>query len=139
MPWKNTSRQEQRYQLILEMLAGERSVSELCRRLRVSRKTAYKWWWRFKKGRLAGLRDRSREPRHVRSRTSALWLERLRRERGKHPTWGARKLEHRLRRDFRNKELPSVAAIGRWLKRWGAGLRTETAPARASGGASGTT
>ncbi|HAO79148.1 MAG TPA: hypothetical protein DCQ92_09265 [Verrucomicrobia subdivision 3 bacterium] len=119
MPWKNTSGQEQRYQLVLEMQTGERSVSELCRELKISRKTAYKWWWRFQKGRLHGLRDRARRPRHVPRRTSPFWLERLRRQRRKHPTWGARKLAHRLRRDFGDQGLPSVAAISRWLKRWG--------------------
>jgi putative transposase len=119
MPWKNTSEQERRYQLIIEMQAGELPVSELCLSLKISRKTAYKWWWRYQKYRLAGLRDYSRRPRHLASRTSALWLQRLRRQRRKHPTWGARKLEHRLRRDFGDKGLPSVAAISRWLKRWG--------------------
>jgi putative transposase len=119
MPWKNPSKQERRYQLIIEMETGERSVRELCEELKISRKTAYKWWWRYQKSRLAGLRDHSRRPRQVANRTSTLWLERLRRQRRKHPTWGARKLEHRLRRDFGEQQLPSVAAISRWLKRWG--------------------
>jgi transposase InsO family protein len=119
MPWKNRSCQEQRYQLMLQMDAGETSVAELCRRLRISRKTAYKWKRRFRQGRLAGLQDRSRRPRRIFQRPSVLWLDRLRRERRRRPSWGARKLQHRLRRDFGAGGLPSVAAISRWLKRWG--------------------
>lgn len=119
MPWKTTSRQEQRYQLILEMRAGERSVSALCQRLRISRKTAYKWRGRFRKERLHGLRDRPRRPRKVAGKTSRLWLLRLRRWRLRHPSWGARKLRPGLGRDFGRAGLPAVATISRWLKRWG--------------------
>jgi len=118
MPWKNTSQQEQRYQLITEMRTDKRSVSELCRGSKISRKTAYKWWWRYQQGRLHGLENRSRKPQKVSNRTSVFWLKRLRYQRRKHSTWGARKLEHRLRRDFGDGS-PSVAAISRWLKRWG--------------------
>jgi putative transposase len=119
MPWKKTSRQEQRYQLILRMQAGDVSVVELCRGLNISRKTAYKWWWRYQRSRLNGLKDRSRRPKEVPNRTSTLWLQRLRRRRRKHPSWGTRKLQHHLRRDFGEQGLPSVAALSRWLKRWG--------------------
>jgi putative transposase len=94
-------------------------VTELCRRLRISRKTAYKWRQRFRTGRLAGLADQKRRPRTVPGRTSRLWLERLRRGRVKHPSWGVRKLRHGLRRDFGEAGLPSLAAMSRWLKRWG--------------------
>jgi transposase InsO family protein len=119
MPWKNTNQQEQRFQLISEMRAGDTPVTELCRRLKISRKTAYKWLRRFGLKRLNGLKDQSRRPRRVPGRTSDLWLERVRRRRLKHPSWGARKLWHRLQRDFGETGLPSVAAISRWLKHWG--------------------
>jgi putative transposase len=118
MPWKNTSKQEQRFQLILQMKAGKHSITELCRRWKISRKTAYKWRGRFKANRLRGLQDQSRRPGQPAGRTAVLWLDRLRRRRRQHPTWGARKLAHRLRRDF-GAGGPSVAAAGRWLKRWG--------------------
>ncbi len=119
MPWKATNQQEQRFQLISEMRAGDLPVTELCRRFRVSRKTAYKWRRRFGLNRLNGLKDQSRRPRRVPGKTGELWLARVRRRRLKHPSWGARKLRHRLQRDFGGTGLPSVAAMSRWLKHWG--------------------
>ena len=95
------------------------SVTGLCRRFKISRQTAYKWWARFCQGRLRALADRSRRPQHVPGRTAARWLKRLRRLRRGHPTWGARKLGHYLGKQFGKAGLPSVASLSRWLKRWG--------------------
>ena len=119
MAWKSTTRQEQRYELVRQLWVGEMSVTDLCRRFKISRQTAYKWWARFRQGRLKALADRSRRPQHIPGRTPARWLERLRRLRRGHPTWGARKLGHYLGKQFGKAGLPSVATLSRWLKRWG--------------------
>jgi len=55
----------------------------------------------------------------VTGRTPRFWLARLRRLRQKRPTWGARKLHHRLSKEAGSDGLPAVATISRWLKRWG--------------------
>ena len=81
------------------MRAGLSSVVELGREFRVSRPTAYRWRRRFRTGRR--------------------WLERRRRRRLRRPTWGARKLRHRLGPRCGPAGLPAVATLGRWLKRWG--------------------
>jgi transposase-like protein len=60
LPWKDTSPLQQRKAFIDEYLKKEHSVSELCRRFEVSRKTAYKWIDRFMAG--CELVDRSRRP-----------------------------------------------------------------------------
>ena len=39
------------------------NLSQVCREFGISRKTFYKWWPRYIKEGLAGLRDRSRRPR----------------------------------------------------------------------------
>jgi putative transposase len=119
MPWKPTNKQEQRFDLVRQMMAYQSSVAELCRRFKISRQTAYKWKNRFRCRRLAGLKDRSRRPARVTRRTSDLWLGRLKRARRRRRTWGARKLRHRLAQQFGGKGLPAVATISRWLKRWG--------------------
>jgi putative transposase len=123
MSWKTTNRQEQRHHFIIQMRAGIVPVIELCRRWKISRKTAYKWRERFRAGRLNALKDRSRRPRKIPGRTSRRWLERVRRIRRRFPTWGARKLRWRLQKDFVAAGLPSVATISRWLKRWGLVVR----------------
>lgn len=119
MPWKKTDQVEQRYDLVRQMNAGEMTVSELCREAKISRQTAYKWRRRYRTGRLRALADRSRAARKIFGKTAELWLERVRRMRRRRPTWGARKLRHCLGLDFGEAGLPSVAAISRWLKRWG--------------------
>jgi putative transposase len=119
MPWKFTRKEEQRFDLVRQMMAGELSVSELCRRFKISRQTAYKWHNLYRRGRLEGLRDRSRRPRHFARLVSLLWRRRLRRWRERHPSWGGRKLRHELVRRFGADKAPSVASITRWLQRWG--------------------
>jgi len=119
MPWKTKDQQEQRYELVRAIKGGTEPIAELSRRWRVSRKTAYKWLNRYRWRGLRGLLDESRKPERVTTRTARSWLERLRRLRRKRPTWGARKLHHRLRQEAGEEGLPAVATLSRWLKRWG--------------------
>jgi transposase InsO family protein len=119
MPWKTNSEQEQRYELVRAMAAGNESITELSRRWQVSRKTAYKWLRRYRLRGLRGLLDHARRPEQVAGRTPRYWLARLRRLRQKRPTWGARKLHHWLGKAPGSDGLPAVATLSRWLKRWG--------------------
>ena len=119
MPWKNRSKEEQKLDLVRRMVKGALSVGELCRQFGLSRQTAYKWRNRYREKKLRGLKERSRRPLCLTAQTSALWLRRVRRLRGKRKSWGARKLHHELVRSFGGKGAPSAATIGRWLKRWG--------------------
>jgi transposase InsO family protein len=119
MPWKTKNEQEQRYDLVREMGAGRESIAGLSRRWRVSRKTAYKWLRRYRQNGLRGLENKNRQPGRVTLRTPRYLLERLRRLRKKRPTWGARKLHHRLKQEYGVEEVPAVSTVSRWLKRWG--------------------
>ena len=65
MPWKKTSKQEQRFDLVRQMKSGLVPVSELSRRFKVARQTAYKWLNRHRAKRLAGLEDKSQRPNGV--------------------------------------------------------------------------
>ena len=85
----------------------------------MSRKTAYKWIERFKERGRFGLDDRKRVAHRVEGRPSEVWLERIRRYKCRHPSWGAPKIRWALERRFGRKELPSEAAIGRWHREWG--------------------
>jgi putative transposase len=119
MAWKKSSPFEQRLELVRQMTRRKVSVAALCRSFGVSRQTAYKWLARHRQGRGRQLRDRSRRPFANRVKTSVVRLRRVRRARGSHPTWGARKLRHKLAERFGEQEVPSTATISRWLKRWG--------------------
>jgi putative transposase len=118
MPWKINCYKEQRWKFIQEFLRNKNGLAELCRRWAISRKTAYKWIGRFRERGRFGLVNRRRVAHRIHNRPRECWLKRIRRWRSKHPSWGAPKLRWVLRRRFGGKELPSEAAISRWLKRW---------------------
>jgi len=127
MPWKTNDQRERRWNFMQEFLRQQNSVSGLCCRHGISRKTAYKWIGRFKQFGRFGLGDRQRVAQRVHNRPSARWLQRIRRWRHRHPSWGARKLRWALERRFKGRGLPSAAAISRWLKCWGLTRRSRRA------------
>ena len=118
MPWKQMSKVVQRLEVVRQLFKKLVPVKELCRRFKISRPTAYKWRERYRRAGLRGLKDESRRTRGKSGRPSLLWLQRVRRERLRHRSWGARKLRHTLQKRF-GAGGPSVAAITRWLKHWG--------------------
>jgi putative transposase len=119
MPWNKRSEVEQRLWLVQRVRQGTCTIAALSREAGLSRQTIYKWLRRYREQRLGGLRERSRKPLSNKDKTSPLWLRRIRRERLRHPTWGARKLRWKLRRKHGADQLPAPATISRWLKRWG--------------------
>lgn len=119
MPWKTSSALEQRWGFVQTALRSPRSVAELCRRSGISRKTAYKWIARFQERGRRGLADQERSAHRLHNRPGQKWLDRLRRCKRQHPSWGAPKIHWALRRRFGLRNRLSEAAISRWLKRWG--------------------
>jgi len=118
MPWKTECISNQRWRFLRQLRAGKSALTELSRRFGISRKTAYKWIARFEQEGRSGLQDRSRQAQSVHNRPGPRWLARVRRARARHPRWGPKKLQTVLRQRYRTRGVPSVAAIGRWLRRW---------------------
>jgi len=126
MPWKTNSQEEQRWGFVQKALQAKTGLAELCRRSGISRKTAYKWMARFTEHGRGGLRDESRSAHQLHNRPKRKWLERLRRCKQQHPSWGAPKIHWKLKRRFDLPGLPSEAAISRWLRHWGLTRRRRT-------------
>jgi len=118
MPWKTNSEQEQRWGFVQIALRAKTGLAELCRRSGISRKTAYKWIARFTQRGRRGLQDKNRSAHQLHNRPTQQWLDRLRRCKVKHGSWGAPKIHWALQQRFGLLDLPSEAAISRWLKRW---------------------
>jgi transposase len=118
LAWKELSVVEQRKAFIDEYLKQQHSVSELCRRFGVSRKTAYKWIGRF----LAGceLEDRSRRPHNSPKATAAAVEDFIVSARKQRPTWGPKKLRAALLKANPGAELPSVSTFALIIRRNGA-------------------
>jgi len=72
MAWKTESVMDQRIEFVLRALAGEETVSELCREYEISRPTGYLWLNRYQEvGSVSGLAEHSRRPLHSPRRSAA--------------------------------------------------------------------
>jgi transposase len=111
MPWAERDRMSLRQELVHLVATQRVSMTELCQRFQISRKTGYKWVRRFRTEGAAGLTDRSRRPHRIHYQVPEPTRQYLLAERQRHPAWGARKLRQRAR----TQGLPAVPAIGR---RW---------------------
>jgi transposase InsO family protein len=96
------------------------SMTELCARYGISRKTGYKWLKRYEEGGRPALADRSHTPLHCPHRIDPAMEALLCAARRAHPTWGPIKLLQWLRR--RHDEIsswPAPSTVGDLLARHG--------------------
>lgn len=93
MPWKVASSMSLRRERITRAAQGE-SIAALARAYGVSRKTVYKWLARQDEP--TDLVDRSRRPHTSPQQTAAAREAQVVELRLAHPTWGGRKIHHRL-------------------------------------------
>lgn len=119
MAWMVDSVMDQRLCFIAASLGREETMTALCARFGISRKTGYKWLQRYADVGIAGLHDRS-SARHTPAPGMdggiAAALVALRRDR---PTWGPRKLLAYLHRTQPQAEWPAASTVGDLLTREG--------------------
>ena len=119
MPWREMCPMTERAQFMVECIRGELSMSALCRKYEISRKTGYKWWDRFEAGGRDALGDRSRA-RATQAHATPEAVERLLVDlRKAYPTWGPRKLCQWLALHRPRVPRPAPSTVGALLKRAG--------------------
>lgn len=116
MPWGEKTVKQQREEFVCAVIAKEKSISTLCRDYGITRRTGYKWLERYKQG--GELGDRSHAALERANRTPTAIEVLILNERGKHPTWGARKLKRSLE-EKGHEGLPAASTITSILKRNG--------------------
>jgi transposase InsO family protein len=119
MPWEEMTRMKRRAEFVVAFDSCQYSMTELCERYGISRKTGYKWTDRYGKEGVEGLKDRSRAPRSCPHGTSSEISEKLLELRRSHPTWGPRKLLAWLRKREPEAIWPAASTVGGILKRQG--------------------
>lgn len=119
MPWDEATRMEQRERFIGDFDSCLYTMTELCERYGVSRKTGYKWAERYAEGGIAGLKDQSRAPKSCLVRTSQEVCDKLLELRRCHPTWGPRKLLAWSVKREPKVSWPAASTVGGILKRHG--------------------
>ena len=92
MPFKELSIMEQRLEFTFLAIESGLTMSELCRRYNISRRTGYKWVERYTAHGIAGLQNQSRRP-HRSPKTTSSDIERyIVSKRLADPEWGPKKL-----------------------------------------------
>jgi putative transposase len=119
MPWLEATPMEQRERFIRDQQNGLYTMTELCDRHNISRKTGYKWLDRFDAGGRAALSDRSRAPHRCPHRISSDVAELICTARRQHPSWGPAKLLQWLAPRHAGVELPAISTAGDLLARLG--------------------
>lgn len=120
MAWKECDRVSERREFVALASTECANMARLCRRFGISRKTGYKWLARHTAEGEAGLSDRSRRPRRVRSPTPDSMERAILAVRDAHPAWGARKIATVLKRKGHPEtELPAPSTITQILHRHG--------------------
>ncbi len=109
---------EQRYQAVMAVLSGGRTVTEVARDGEVSRQTLHAWLARYEREGMEGMGDRSHRPTRCPHQMPALIEVRVLEMRRHKPFWGPRRLVLELARKGVT-PTPSASAIYRCLLRAG--------------------
>ena len=119
MPWRKTAPMDQRTQFIADHLRETQTITELCDRYGVSRKTGYKWIDRYLRLGPAGLEEHSRRPHRAPNQTADEIVAAILEARHRHPGWGGKKLRALLQRRHPRWTLPGRSTVCDILSRHG--------------------
>ena len=118
MPWKVETVMSQRKEFVTLGQSEGVSMSQLCQRIGISRKTGYKWLRRYQERGDQGLRDLSKRPYQYPNRTSQEMEQLVVDLRQKYPTKGGHVLA-RMLKDRGYDQVPSKSTITAILRRHG--------------------
>jgi transposase InsO family protein len=109
--WENFKVEQQRLQLVQAYAQGDVSMTALCKKYGISRKTGYKWYQRFLALGAGGLKDLSKAPHtsniHYDERQIDIALNLKRR----HLTWGPKKILVKLEALYPDENWPSPTRL----------------------------
>lgn len=119
MPWRKIRPMDNKIQFISLALDGQITMTELCSIFCISRKTGYKWLWRYLQEGPKGLENKSTAPKHIPHKTRQDVTDFIVSCRKKHPSWGAKKITQKANQIAHHLTLPSEATINNIIKREG--------------------
>lgn len=119
MPWQERSPMDERVQFISDYRRQLFTMTELCQRYGVSRKTGYALIDRYETEGIRGLAPRSSRPHHSPQATAPPLVDAIVAMRKRRPTWGGKKILTVLREQQPTWAWPAVSTANDWLKRHG--------------------
>jgi putative transposase len=117
MPWRERSPMDERVQFIGDYRRQLFTMTELCERYGVSRKTGYALIGRYEAEGLSGLVPRSSRPHHSPQATGPRVVGAIVAMRHRYPTWGGKKILAVLGERHPTWALPAVSTANDILKR----------------------
>jgi len=111
MAWGCYKVEEQREQFIKEFVSGSDSVTGLCKKYHISRKTAYKWYQRFLLLEEEGLKDLPKAPHSPYRLYSNEQVDLALDYKRKHMKWGAKKVLVKLKEQYPELDWPSRSRL----------------------------
>lgn len=119
MPWNEVTLMDERVDFVSDHRSELFTMTELCERYGISRKTGYKWIGRYADEGVDGLKDRSRAAHECPHRTPERIEGGLLAARRSHPLWGPKKLVAWLAKREPEVAWPAPSTVGGILKRHG--------------------
>jgi len=119
MPWEETCVMDERMAFIVDWQRDEMTFAALCRLYGVSRRIGYKWVERFEAEGVDGLKDRSRAPHRHPNAVGEMEEAAIVALRGKHPSWGPKKIKAWLADRHPRAIWPAQSVIATILDRHG--------------------
>jgi len=114
---------DEKLRFMAMLRAQEESMTELCERFGISRKTGYKWQERYQALGPKGLEERSRAPQVVPWAITRAQAEAIIGLRKEHSSWGPKKLRAKLNQRAPEQSWPAQSTIGELLRREGLSQR----------------
>jgi len=119
MAWKASCVMDERVKFVARALEGSESMTAVCARFGVSRKTGYKWLTRYEAEGVEGLAERSRAPHSHPATTPLPVREAVIAMKRHYPGEGPKKIRVLLMRRYPDQPWPAVSTIGAILKQAG--------------------
>lgn len=111
MGWENFKVEQQRLQVVQAYVEGTSSMTDICLRYGISRKTGYKWYNRFIEEGEDGLKDLSKAPHSTNKHYTDLQIEKAIDLKQKKLTWGPKKILIKLKEKYPDECWPSPTRL----------------------------
>jgi putative transposase len=118
MPWRERSPMDERMQFVADYTRQLWTITQLCDRYGISRKTGYKWIDRYEQHGSTGLTARSSRPRHSPQSTEPAIVNAIIALRRRHG-WGAKKIVAKVGERKPSWQMPAISTANDILKRAG--------------------
>jgi putative transposase len=118
MAWEKYNLDQQRLNAVQAYLAGDSTMSHICKQYNISRKTGYKWVQRFFEHGTLGLSDLSRARHTPQCLYSPNQIDRAIDLKLKHLTWGPKKILAKIKELFPKEDWPSPTRLYEIFKQY---------------------